>query len=104
MQYTESDNGKQIDVRVDEEFEIALPETRTAGYRWIAKSKGEPQCQLVDDHSQPNTAGVGGSGTHNWRFRAVSPGTSQIGLQYARSWQHATEPAKTFTLTVRVRL
>ena len=103
MRYDESANGKEVEVRVSEEFEIALPETRTAGYRWMVAGKGGPHCELLEDKTQPNTAGVGGSGTHVWRFRAISPGTSEVELHYARSWEETPGPAKTFRLNVYVR-
>jgi predicted secreted protein len=102
LEYTDNANGKQIEVQTHEEFIITLPETRTAGYRWTLTGKAEPQCALVEDSAQP-AAGVGGSGTHRWRFRAVSPGTGEITAAYARSWQAGSEPAKTFTLKVQVR-
>src|SRR2546428_1961499 len=103
MQYGESSNGQQVEVAANEEFEIALPETRTAGYRWITARKGEPVCQLLEENSRPNTTGIGGSGTHRWRFRAVSAGTGEVEFHYARSWERAPGPAKIFTLRICVR-
>jgi predicted secreted protein len=103
MVYGESSNGLQAEVVASEEFEIALPETRTAGYRWTTVHKGEPACQLLEESSQPNTTGVGGSSIHRWRFRAVSSGTGEIEFHYARSWERSPGPAKIFTLKVRVR-
>ena len=102
MEYGEGSNGAEIELRTNEEFSVVLPEARTAGYRWTLAGKAEPQCALVEDSTQP-AAGVGGSGTHRWRFRAVSPGNSEITAEYARSWQTGSEPAKTFRLKVKVQ-
>ena len=103
MQFDERANGSEIAVRVGDEFEVVLPEARTSGYRWNIVQKGESALRLVEDNSQPNTAGVGGAGHHRWRFQAIAAGASEIKLQYARSWEESAEPARTFTLKVRVQ-
>ena len=102
MEYGEQANGRQIEAKVNQEFEIDLPEARTAGYRWTIVRKGEPVLQLLEDTSQQNAPGVGGAGVHQWRFGAVAAGTAEIKAQYARSWEKESEPARTFTLKVRV--
>jgi predicted secreted protein len=101
MQYEESANGREIEAKLNEEFEISFPETRTAGYRWTIESPGAPVCRLLDEETQPNSAGVGGSGKHVWRFRAVAAGTGEIRLHYGRPWDNAAEPARTFVLKIR---
>ncbi len=102
MQYDESENGRQIEATVNEELEILLSETRTAGYRWETKSTGEPACRLLEETAQPNPAGVGGTGHRLWKFRAVAPGIGAIELHYLRPWDHSAEPARTFVLKVHV--
>ena len=103
MRYDEQANGTEITAHVNEDFEIVLPEIRTAGYRWTICENGEPVLQLTQEASLPNTAGVGGAGQHEWRFHAVSAGEVEIKFQYARSWQKSSEPARTFALKVRVQ-
>ena len=102
MQYDEHANGKEISVSANEEFEVALPETRTAGYRWVIAKNGEPQLRLLDETTAPNTAAVGGTGRHLWRFRAVSTGETELSFQYLRPWDKQAEPARAFQLKVRV--
>lgn len=104
MKYDESANGSQIEAKVGNNFEISLPETRTAGYRWVMKDRAEPACHLLEDVAQPNTSGVGGTGHHLWRFRAAAPGTGKIEFHYLRAWEDSEKPARTFVLTVRVRV
>ncbi len=103
MHYDERANGTQIETKVKDELEISLAEIRTAGYRWEMKSGGEPVLQLLEEVAQPNPAGVGGAGRHLWRFRAVAAGTGEIELHYGRPWENSSEPARTFTLKVRVQ-
>lgn len=102
MQYDERANGHQIGAKLNEELEISLPETRTAGYRWVTKSTGEPVCRLLQETARPNPTGVGGTGQHLWQFRAVAAGTGEIEFHYLRPWENSAAPARTFILKVRV--
>lgn len=102
MQYDESANGRQIEIKANQEFEVALGETRTAGYRWNAVGKFGPVCELLEDNIQP-AAATGGTGLHRWRFRATVPGACEISLRYSRPWENVSGPVKTFTLVVHVR-
>ena len=101
MQLDESANGSEVEVSARSEFELSLPEAPTAGYRWFLKS-GEFDCSVVE-FSHAVTGRVGGAGTHLWRFRAPDSGTCSIVLEYKRSWDTSSEPARTFKLKVRVR-
>ena len=103
MQYDQHANGKIISPQVGEEFQIVLPETRTAGYRWSMAQKGGPACELIHEQSNPNPSATGGSGTHTWHFKAASSGTGKIQLNYGRSWKSEAAPEKTFTVEVHVR-
>jgi inhibitor of cysteine peptidase len=102
MQFDESANGHQIEKKVKDELEISLLEARTAGYRWVMKTAGEPVCQMLEDKVQPSPA-VGGTGRHVWQFRAIAAGDGEIELEYLRPWEKSAEPARTFLLKVRVR-
>jgi predicted secreted protein len=101
MQFDESANNHTVDVKTNDEFEIALPEVRTAGYQWALTEN--TACSLIRDEIEPNLKTVGGSGVHRFRFHAVSPGACQIELHYSRSWEKGSKPAQTFRLNVQVR-
>ena len=102
MQYDEHANGAEISTKLNEELEVLLSETRTAGYRWTIAESGKPALELLEETTVPNTAGAGGTGRHLWRFRAASAGEAKIRLQYSRPWEKSAEPARTFVLKVRV--
>lgn len=74
MPYDERSNGQEISVKTSEEFEVALPETRTAGYRWVTAEKGQPIVELSSETAIPNAGATGGASHHLWRFRGISPG------------------------------
>ena len=102
MEYNEQANGQQVEARLKEEFEVVLPEVRTAGYRWNIVEDGQPELQLSENTSQRN-AGIGGAGQHRFHFRAVAAGRCEIKIQYARPWKEPAETARTFELKVRVQ-
>jgi inhibitor of cysteine peptidase len=101
QRYDEDTNGHEVEAKLNEEFEISLLETRTAGYRWTVESAGAPVCRMLEEANQTNSAGVGGSGKHVWRFEAVAAGTGEIKLRYDRPWENSAETARTFVLKVR---
>jgi hypothetical protein len=37
MPYDERANGREIEAEIGENIAVSLPETRTAGYRWVIK-------------------------------------------------------------------
>lgn len=100
MRVDETANGKEVELSPGEEFQIVLPETRTAGYRWKLKGAAEPACTLIEESAQSSSGAVGGSGARAWRMRAPDSGGCAVELEYGRSWE---PPARTFTLKVRVR-
>src|SRR5262249_55879543 len=56
MTYDQTANGKQIEPAVGEDFEVSLPETRTAGYRWALRQGSESQCPLLNETSDASSA------------------------------------------------
>ena len=102
MQFDESANGQVARVKPNQVFEIVLVEVRTAGYRWLLLHGSGSLCTLVAENSIA-TGVHGGAGKHVWQFRAASPGSCEIELKYARTWETSSEPAKTFRLKVEVQ-
>lgn len=102
MQFDENANGSEVEVSAGEEFDISLPGTPTAGYGWFLKSTGGAECAPIES-SHAATGKIGGTGTDLWHFHAPASGTCSIVLEYRRSWETSSEPARTFRLKVRVR-
>jgi predicted secreted protein len=103
MRFDETANRSAVEVPTGEEFDLSLPETQTAGYRWTLKNSGEPTCRLLRESFQPASGKTGGSGTHTWRFRGGASGTCSLALEYGRNWESNAEPTRTFGMTVRVQ-
>jgi predicted secreted protein len=101
MQFNERDDGHEIQISAGQTFEISLTETRTAGFRWIITSGGEPVCRVVKDSFDNSSTTPGKSGIHQWHFVVDTPGTATIEIVYRRQWQDKSPPARTYTLKIR---
>ena len=77
-------------VALGQSFAIALPENPTTGYRWEFTKNGAPLCELLGDSFEANSHQIGGSGIHEWRFRANAPGTATIQMELTRGWDPKT--------------
>jgi predicted secreted protein len=97
----DSSNGRAIDVAAGDDFEIALEEKATAGFRWTLLSGGEPACVLTGDGLESAQHPPGAAAIHRWRFRAGAAGTVTIRFTYGRRWESAA--VATFEVHVRVR-
>ena len=84
-------------------FRISLPENPTTGFQWNITGTGKPVTILVGDDFHPST-GVGGQGTHYWRFRTAQVGEAEIRMVLQRSWKTLAEIPQYFTLRVVVKL
>jgi len=104
QQLNESANGQEIHLHTHQRFEISLRENPTTGFRWSLISNGEPACKALDDtYEPPDIHAHGQEGMHYWRFEAAQTGHGKIELVYLRSWEHAGNAARRFTLDVRVK-
>ena len=98
----ESADGGELAALVAEEFEVALTETPTTGYRWNVLADGAPVCRLErDGFAAPETT-PGAPGRHTWTFSVARAGTAVIELAYRRPFG-AGKPARQFTLRVHAR-
>ena len=98
----EQDNGSTIRLAIGDELELALPEHRTAGFRWYVVAAPSGVCDAIADAFEQGSSLPGAPGSHRWRFRAVAEGRAPISLEYRRSWDAAGQPGRRFSLTIVV--
>jgi predicted secreted protein len=98
--YQQQDSGSVAEVKTGAEFEVALVENPTTGFRWRLVHDPAPICTLVEETLLPGHR-PGQQGDRVWRWRADQAGTAQIGLALTRRWRSGA--AKEFAMTVRVR-
>jgi predicted secreted protein len=98
----ETENGKQVELHLDQTLRITLSETPTSGYRWYVRST-ERVVSLVRDSTVPSPPeGAGGTVVRQWDFQAQEVGTARVAFEYARAWERHAMPAREFSLSVHV--
>jgi predicted secreted protein len=101
--------GRQLQLRLDDELHVRLPEVPTSGYRWeVDVEAGDARLDLLVDELElglETQERVGdGRRRHLW-WRAVAPGVGLIGLRLVRPWQGAdAEPVDALKISLSVQL
>ncbi|MEQ1672511.1 MAG: protease inhibitor I42 family protein [Hyphomicrobium sp.] len=106
---SEKDDGRTISLALGTLLNADLASNPTTGFQWSVAG-ALPSClELVSTHGvapAPAKPGghdlVGAPGRQIFTFRAVRQGTGALRLEYRRSWEKETPPAKIFTVTVGV--
>ncbi|OEU69906.1 MAG: hypothetical protein BA863_07795 [Desulfovibrio sp. S3730MH75] len=88
-----------IEIENMKTFKISLEETATAGYEWIPEFDSHFIKLEGDDFKLGD--GIGASGLHVFRFRALNRGNSKILMAYKRPWVKESLLVKTFKVTIR---
>jgi len=98
-----ADAGQEIDIRVNQEFAIALVSNPTTGYDWEA-SYDENVLKLVESKYEPGEKAqqgmMGAGGVKYFRFKALEKGVTEITLTYKRPWEEEFAEQKVFTVNI----
>jgi predicted secreted protein len=103
IQVTERDNGQAVDLN-GEVLVLTLESNPSTGYGWQVRGLDARIVRQLDvTEWLPDTQGkLGGSGRQVLRFAAVGRGRATLSLVYARPWETAAAPARSFSLEVNV--
>ena len=100
---TQADNGKTINLAVDDPFEIELEGNPTTGYTWevepydssVIKATGEPEYQA-------ETQAIGAGGLYTFRFQTLTDGQATLKFIYHRTFEKDVPPIRTFEVKIVV--
>jgi predicted secreted protein len=86
-------------------FIIALNENQTTGYSWQSTHDKETVTLLKNIYEPDKKAAglFGTGGTHYFYFKALKPGTTEIGFAYRRSWESQTIDERKFKVNIERR-
>ncbi len=101
--------SQTVTLGVGQTMDITLDSNPTAGYRWFLTQTPDPTVVAVQthafvaDHDAQGRPGAGGREV--FAIKGVSPGFSEMVLDYARPWEReqGKPPAQSHRITVRVR-
>ena len=103
---TGSDTGKAFNVSNGTVLTVTLESNPTTGYSWTENatlSRSGVVQQSGHEYILPSQPIPGRGGQEVWTFKAVSPGTAVISMDYKRPFEPTNPPANTFNVTVTVQ-
>jgi len=93
--------GQSIAVDQGNQFVIALASNPTTGYSWKAAANDHVE-QVKSKFVQGDSKLLDAGGTQFITFKATKRGSTTLQVDYARSFEQGTAPAKTESFPVRV--
>ncbi len=104
----EKDNGSHIGLDQGQALVIALESNPSTGYRWeVVETDSSILEQIGQAEFTPSVTGdpprPGASGREKFHFQAGGPGRMTLKLVYARPWEAAVDPIKTYSIQVVVK-
>jgi inhibitor of cysteine peptidase len=85
---------------------VSLCSNPTTGFKWELTEVTDEDVIVYDDNEYVSleAGGVeGASGTEVWTFKVLKAGSSNITMEYSRSWEGGEEAEWTFILTADVK-
>ena len=100
---TETDSGREVEVRRGDVLVVRLNAQLGTGYGWRVARNNARRLRPLGESLESSGGGdkVGGAETQVFRFKAVRRGAATLTLHYKRPWEKAE--SKTFSVEVRVR-
>jgi inhibitor of cysteine peptidase len=101
---TKKDNGKDLNLKVNDTVEIKLESNPTTGYSWFLGRLEDNSIvsisgpEFIDSKKDKELVGSGGYET--FVIKALSRGTTSIILNYKKLWEKDVDPIETFEITV----
>ena len=104
--YTESNNGDNLNLKINDVIKIRLESNITTGFKWNLSNETDTGIVslISSDYKQTSTDKelVGAGGYETFTFKANSQGNTTIILTYNKSWEEGVEPLKTFKINIIV--
>jgi predicted secreted protein len=91
--------GNNISIKKDQEFNLYLKSNPTAGYEWIPIFNAS-NVKLVSHSFKPSSMLMGASGRDTFVFKGMSLGTTLIKMLYKRSWENNSVAEKKFVVSI----
>jgi len=101
--------SQTVNLGVGQSMDLTLDSNPTTGYRWFLAQSPDPSVVLVETHAflpdRDAQGRPGAGGREIFAIRGVSPGFTELVLEYHRPWERerGKPPAKVHRITVRVR-
>ena len=97
------DSGKEITVKAGQVIQIQVEGMGGTGYWWYVQNLDAGRVELLSEKTRVVSDGrMGGPVLGLWTFRAKEPGTTEIKMDYYRSWEGSAKAADHFQVTIKI--
>ena len=97
------DNGKKITVKAGQVIQIQVEGMGGTGYWWYVQNLDAERVELLSEKTKVASDGrMGGPVLGLWNFRAKEPGTTEIKMDYYRSWEGSAKAADHFQVRITI--
>ena len=102
--FTKKDDGREVNVPIDDIFEIQLAGNPTTGYRWENVSEKSDAVEQIGEPEYEATGKnmIGSGGVFIFKFKAKSAGSAVLNFIYHRSFEKDVPPVETFEMKIVV--
>lgn len=96
-------NGKTITINQGTSLILSIEGNPTTGYAWEVTDVDQNILSLTGEPGfKTDSKMVGSGGVYTFKFKAETPGTTTLTLDYFRSFEPDNPPLETFSVTVIV--
>ena len=104
--YTESNNGDNLNLKINDVIKIRLESNITTGFKWNLSNETDTNIVslISSGYKQASTDKklVGAGGYETFIFKAKSKGNTNIILTYKQPWEEGVAPLKIFKINTIV--
>jgi len=97
------DNGKEVKLKTGHSFQIQLEAMGGTGYWWYLQPPDARHAVLLGEKTQTQAEGrIGGPVLGIWTFQAQNPGSTEIQMDYYRTWEGVEKAIEKFRVKITV--
>jgi len=99
--FDKEDHGKQVNLKLADEFYIALPANPATGFTWAIAQIDSCRVKQVGEVSfKPDSEHLGAPGIQTFTFKCLQSADTVLEMIYRRPWETESAPIDTFSLTL----
>ena len=96
------DDGRMVDIRVDDLVQVTLSENASTGYRWAIDRYDQEFIEALSPEPRYAENGVGSGGEVTFIFKGKKVGLGEIVLKHWRHWEGDSSITSRFRIRLRV--
>jgi len=99
--FTDKDNGRTIELAIDDPFQIELKGNSSTGFQWeILPYDSTVIKQVGDVEYLADSDAIGSGGVFTYNFQTVSAGSTVLKIVYRKRFEEGVPPAKVYELEI----